>query len=503
FGYALFECLQNEEIGYKLANVQKAVQDLVKFGKAVKLKSFVPFKNAAHALENANDISEGVLNDHLKNFLEMNLPRPGKKKNPILGVVDKNLASSVKAELGFDCETSEIVLEIVRGIRLHSDKLLNQVKEGELVKAQLGLGHSYSRAKVKFNVNRADNMIIQAISLLDQLDKDINTFAMRVREWYSWHFPELVKIINDNHIYSVLAKFIRNKTDLTEDHLDALVEITGDKSKAKQIIDAARVSMGTDISELDMINIEHFADRVINLADYRKNLHEYLLYKMNNVAPNLSALIGEVVGARLISHAGSLANLSKYPASTVQILGAEKALFRALKTKGNTPKYGLLYHSSFIGRAETFISALYLSYINVNIQCIDIDGQNLIDKPTSKFGEALKNQVEERLKFYESGTAVTKNADVIKKVIEELEKDDEEMDVDKVQSAASVKRKASEITGEEVSPPKKHKKSKTQVDNDDKSKDKDEETVEESSKPKKKKKDKKKATKDIKKKDKS
>jgi nucleolar protein 56 len=71
---------------------------------------------------------------------------------------------------------------------------------------------------------------------------------------------------------------------------------------------------------------------------------------MNQVAPNVSALIGDIVGARLISKAGSLTNLSKYPASTVQILGAEKALFRALKTKGNTPKYGLIYHSSFIGR---------------------------------------------------------------------------------------------------------------------------------------------------------
>merc|ERR1711976_1131815 len=73
---------------------------------------------------------------------------------------------------------------------------------------------------------------------------------------------------------------------------------------------------------------------------------------MLDVAPNLTTLIGEQVGARLISHAGSLINLAKYPASTVQILGAEKALFRALKSKGNTPKYGLIFHSSFIGRAK-------------------------------------------------------------------------------------------------------------------------------------------------------
>jgi len=85
------------------------------------------------------------------------------------------------------------------------------------LQAQLGLAHAYSRAKVKFNVNRVDNMIIQAIALLDTLDKDINTFVMRVREWYSWHFPELVKIVNDNYQYSKLALLIKDKGSLTED----------------------------------------------------------------------------------------------------------------------------------------------------------------------------------------------------------------------------------------------------------------------------------------------
>jgi nucleolar protein 56 len=108
---------------------------------------------------------------------------------------------------------------------------------------------------------------------------------------------------------------------------------------------------GMDISQVDLMNIDMFATRVVGLAEYRKELAKYLQDKMGNVAPNLATLIGDVVGARLISHAGSLTNLAKYPASTVQILGAEKALFRALKKKGNTPKYGLIFHSSFIGRA--------------------------------------------------------------------------------------------------------------------------------------------------------
>merc|ERR1711931_431401 len=106
-----------------------------------------------------------------------------------------------------------------------------------------------------------------------------------------------------------------------------------------------------DVSPIDLINIGRFAGRVVALCKYRIQLSKYLQDKMGQVAPNLATLIGEIVGARLISHAGSLTNLAKYPASTVQILGAEKALFRALKTKGNTPKYGLIFHSTFIGRA--------------------------------------------------------------------------------------------------------------------------------------------------------
>jgi nucleolar protein 58 len=91
-------------------------------------------------------------------------------------------------------------------------------------------------------------------------------------------------------------------------------------------------------------------DQVISITEYREQLFEYLKNRMQAIAPNLTILVGELVGARLIAHAGSLLNLAKYPASTVQILGAEKALFRALKTKRETPKYGLIYHASLVGQ---------------------------------------------------------------------------------------------------------------------------------------------------------
>ena len=119
-----------------------------------------------------------------------------------------------------------------------------------------------------------------------------------------------------------------SQTSLDADKQAAIAELLSDEDKAKEVIDAANTSMGTDISEYDMINVCHFARRVVSLCEFRNKLHHYLSDKMDAVAPNLKALIGDQVGARLIAHAGSLTNLAKAPASTVQILGAEKALFR-------------------------------------------------------------------------------------------------------------------------------------------------------------------------------
>ena len=150
------------------------------------------------------------------------------------------------------------------------------------------------------------------------------------REWYGYHFPELIKIVPDNNTYAKVVQIVKNRKELTDELLEVLEECVMDSAKAKAIIDASKSSMGMDISPIDLINIQMFAARVIDMFDYRKRLHEYLHSKINQVAPNLSSLIGDQVAARLISHAGSLTNLAKYPASTIQILGAEKALFRYL-----------------------------------------------------------------------------------------------------------------------------------------------------------------------------
>jgi nucleolar protein 56 len=312
---------------------------------------------------------------------------------------------------------------------------------------------------VKFNPSRADNMIIQAIALLDQLDKDINTFAMRVREWYSWHFPELKEIVKDNFIFAKCASFIKDKAALSEEKLDGLAEVCGDEETAKAILKAARSSMGMDTSEQDMLNIVIFTDRMIALALYRKQLYSYLESKMATVAPNLSTLIGETVAARLIQKAGSLTSLAKCPASTVQILGAEKALFRALKTKGNTPKYGLIYHSSFIGRASAKNKGRISRYLS-NKCSIAARIDSFIEEPTNAYGEQLRDQVEERLKFYDTGDAPRKNVDVMSAVAEKLRKSSDKPGSKKEKKAKKVDEGEQEDAAEGEKKSKKEKKEK-------------------------------------------
>lgn len=394
-GYSVFEFSGMDEIGHSMEAVRKSIFKFDRFSSVVKLVAFRPFESAASALKEINSISEGQLSQELNNFLSLTLPKvkPGKKPKFKLGVAESKIGSVIQEEMGIPCFCRDITGEVIRGIRANFPKFVKQMEEKDLGQAQLGLAHSYSRAKVKFNVNRVDNMIIQAIGILDTLDKDINTFIMRVREWYSWHFPELVKLVNDNYQYAQCVLLIKDKLEISEQkHLEGLTEITGSEDLAKEVIEAGMMSMGQDISPIDLINIESFAKRVIGLVEYRHRLMMYLQDRMHSVAPNLSALIGEVVGARLISQAGSLTNLAKSPASTIQILGAEKALFRALKTRGNTPKYGLIFHSSFIGRAAAKNKGRVSRYlagkcaVASRIDCF-------MDHRTTAFGDKMKDQV--------------------------------------------------------------------------------------------------------------
>merc|ERR1719149_612012 len=156
------------------------------------------------------------------------------------------------------------------------------------------------------------------------------------------------KIVTDNIEYAKSVQFMSTRDRAADLDFSGILTEEAEAS----LKEAAIISMGTEISDQDVDHVKALADQVVSLSEYRAQLYDYLKNRMNAIAPNLSVMVGELVGARLIAHAGSLMNLAKQPASTVQILGAEKALFRALKAKHDTPKYGLIYHASLVGQAQ-------------------------------------------------------------------------------------------------------------------------------------------------------
>ena len=167
---------------------------------SVKLKAFSKFEDTTAALSAATAICDGKLDRGLKAFLTSSLGAKAEKVT--LGVADSKLGSLIKDKLGVQCVYDASVAEVVRGIRQHLHSLISGLAPSDTSAFQLGLSHSLARYKLKFSPDKVDTMIIQAIALLDELDKELNTYAMRVREWYGWHFPEMGKIIADNIHYA-------------------------------------------------------------------------------------------------------------------------------------------------------------------------------------------------------------------------------------------------------------------------------------------------------------
>jgi nucleolar protein 58 len=340
-GYALFKLLDDN----KIEDVDAIWDELNTPSKAqesLHLVSFKPFKTTADALENITSINESKVHKTLKKMLK------SKAADEKLAVGDDKLGKALRESLEIKCVRSNATDELMRVIRAHLPTLLGEHKQ-ELDTMSLALAHTLGRYKVKFNPEKLDTMIVQAVSLIDDLDKELNNYAMRLREWYGWHFPEIGKIIPDHTALAKTIRAIGSKSNAVTTDLSGILP----EDLATKIKEEAEMSMGTELSDIDIILLNQLCTQLIELYDYRLELNEYLKNRMTALAPNLTVLLGELIGARLVSRAGSLVNLAKYPASTVQILGAEKALFRALKTKRDTPKYGIIYHAQLISQAST------------------------------------------------------------------------------------------------------------------------------------------------------
>jgi len=198
-------------------------------------------------------------------------------------------------------------------------------------------------------VEKRDLVVAQAIQTFDELDRTINMLMARAREWYGIHFPELDRLLEKHETYARLVVQLGSKENFTVQKLEK-EEVP--KAKAEGIAKVAEKSMGADLAEADIAQIQALCQNVTQLYQLRQNLEGYIDETMEEVAPNTKYLVGSLFGARLIAVSGGLMNLAKRPASTIQILGAEKALFRSLKTGTRPPKHGMIFQHTMVHDAK-------------------------------------------------------------------------------------------------------------------------------------------------------
>ncbi|MCW4015738.1 MAG: C/D box methylation guide ribonucleoprotein complex aNOP56 subunit [Candidatus Bathyarchaeota archaeon] len=206
-----------------------------------------------------------------------------------------------------------------------------------------------AKMKVKKTVERRDMLVAQAVQTVDDLDKSLNLFMSRIREWFGLHYPELDRMLEKHETYVRLVVNLGTRENFTVQNL----ENEGlPKAKSQKLADVAAASMGADLGDEDLAQIQVMSKKVLELYSVRQSLENYVDSVMDEVAPNTKAIGGSLLGARLIALAGGLMNLAKLPASTMQVLGAEKALFRSLKTKARPPKHGIIFQHPSIHDAK-------------------------------------------------------------------------------------------------------------------------------------------------------
>jgi nucleolar protein 56 len=220
--------------------------------------------------------------------------------------------------------------------------------EAEAMQKLRNFAIEFSSTRVREASEKLDLQIIQAISALDELDKLVNVLSTRMREWYGLHFPELDNLIQSPNLYAEIV----SKAGIRQNITKLMLEQAGVQDRKVEIIlDAATRSKGGDASTKSLELLKKIANEVLLESELRRIIADYLEDTMEVVAPNVKQILTALVGARLISKAGSLKRLAFSSASTIQVLGAEKALFRALKSGARPPKHGLLFQHAMVHSA--------------------------------------------------------------------------------------------------------------------------------------------------------
>ncbi|PSN84820.1 hypothetical protein B9Q02_08660 [Candidatus Marsarchaeota G1 archaeon BE_D] len=251
-----------------------------------------------------------------------------------------------------------------------------------------------------------DKVVAQAVKAVDEFDKTLNIFASRIREWYGLHFPELGEMIEDHSSYLRLVSKVGLRTNFT---LERLLSLGYKEENAKRILEKAKNSIGAPMSEENFEPIRIMSEAVYQLYSLRNSLTSYIDRLMADVAPNLRGFAGPLLGARLIALAGSLEKLAKFPSSTVQVLGAEKALFRAIRKGAKPPKHGVIFQDPVIHTAPKWqrgkIARAYAGKLSIAARLDFYGGEDLSDKLRAEFEARIR---EIKQKFAKPPQSVSK-----------------------------------------------------------------------------------------------
>ncbi|MCX8196021.1 MAG: C/D box methylation guide ribonucleoprotein complex aNOP56 subunit [Acidilobaceae archaeon] len=348
-------------------------------------------KSVEEAVEEALAFERGELPPSLQRLAE-------RHKGEELVVEDEETASAL-AKLGLraSVERGAAPFRLARARLAEIASSIGFASGEQLDRWLFELELEYTRRKLRRAAAKRDLLAVQSIRAIDDIDKIINMLATRVREWYGVHFPELDELVKEHEVYVNLVSEIGHRDNFTEENLK---RFGMSEERAHKIARAAEGSVGSDFSEGDVEAVATLARIVRDLYELRNELTRYTSDVMEEVAPNVTALVGPLLGARLLSLAGSLEEMAKLPASTIQVLGAEKALFRALRTGGRPPKHGVIFQYPDINRSPKWqrgkIARALAAKLAMAAKIDAFTGRNMGEK----LKQELQQRVEEIKKLY-------------------------------------------------------------------------------------------------------
>ena len=355
--------------------------------------NFIDFsKNENKAIDFFNGLKEKIISKEYEQFLQ-ELSSSG---FDVLIFDNEALATITNQTLGLKATYTLENLEF-RNFRMNLKEQLKKIGQFQEFK---DISFQFKRVQevlIKANIREAggkeDLIIIQVIESLEILKKSISLFASRLKEWYGLYFPELTdKLIEDNVILAKMVDKLGYRDNYTIENIKQYFNLTDKRTEKLQGL-AAR-SMGAD---LDLSIIKQYAQQIIDLDAFREVLEDHLEELMTQAAPNLTTLIGSLIGAKLIAKAGSLKNLAYMPASRIQLLGAEKALYRFLKTGEKRPKHGLIFQWNLIRGSKAYIRGKISRLISGKIGIA-----SKVDYFKGEFiGDTLATEIEEKIKDIE------------------------------------------------------------------------------------------------------